>query len=64
MVVACVVVEPSVRIEYLRQFLLERLPAWQVPREWRVVESLSPNQRGKLSRTEWRKRLGYVPAAS
>ncbi|HXJ60520.1 MAG TPA: fatty acid--CoA ligase family protein [Verrucomicrobiae bacterium] len=64
MVVACVVVEPSVRIEDLRQFLLERLPAWQVPREWRVVESLSPNQRGKLSRTEWRKRLGYVPAAS
>lgn len=40
--------------EALRQFLLERLPAWQVPREWCAVESLSPNERGKLSRAGWR----------
>jgi acyl-coenzyme A synthetase/AMP-(fatty) acid ligase len=60
-VVACVVVEPSVRADDLRRFLIERLPAWQLPREWKFVESLSPNQRGKLSRTEWRKRLGYLP---
>jgi acyl-CoA synthetase (AMP-forming)/AMP-acid ligase II len=40
----------------LRQFLLEILPAWQVPRDWQFVESLEVNQRGKLSRAEWRRR--------
>jgi len=58
-IVACVVALPSIRVEQVRQFLLERLPAWQVPREWKFVPSLSPNERGKLSRMEWRKRLGY-----
>ena len=40
----------------LRQFLLQTLPAWQVPRAWQFVESLSANARGKISRTEWRQR--------
>jgi long-chain acyl-CoA synthetase len=62
-VVACVVGQPTGGGEALRHFLLEQLPAWQVPREWRFVESLAPNERGKLSRTEWRARLGFaVPA--
>jgi long-chain acyl-CoA synthetase len=39
----------------LKRFLLERLPAWQVPREWRFQE-IEPNIRGKLSRAEWRNR--------
>jgi acyl-coenzyme A synthetase/AMP-(fatty) acid ligase len=39
----------------LKQFLLRALPAWQVPREWRFVESLEVNARGKLSRAEWRR---------
>jgi acyl-CoA synthetase (AMP-forming)/AMP-acid ligase II len=43
----------------LKQFLLVRLAAWQVPREWHFVDSLEPNQRGKLSRPQWRARLGY-----
>jgi len=40
----------------LRQFLLQTLPAWQVPREWRFVKSLAGNTRGKISRAEWRER--------
>jgi acyl-CoA synthetase (AMP-forming)/AMP-acid ligase II len=40
----------------LRQFMLRALPAWQVPREWRFVPSLSANPRGKISRAEWRQR--------
>jgi acyl-coenzyme A synthetase/AMP-(fatty) acid ligase len=40
----------------LRQFLLQTLPAWQVPREWRFVDSLTTNERGKISRAEWRQR--------
>ena len=45
------------RADELKQFLLARLPAWQVPRKWWLVDSLSANQRGKLSRAEWRKRF-------
>jgi len=41
----------------LKHFLLHALPAWQVPREWRFVESLSANARGKVSRAEWRRRF-------
>jgi acyl-CoA synthetase (AMP-forming)/AMP-acid ligase II len=42
----------------LKRHLLQSLPAWQVPREWHFVEALSPGARGKLSRAEWRRRLG------
>ena len=40
----------------LKQFLLERLPDWQVPRDWQLVDSLPSNGRGKLSRSECRRR--------
>jgi long-chain acyl-CoA synthetase len=55
-IVACVAATTSVAGETLKQFLLAQLPAWQVPREWWLVESLFASQRGKLSRVEWRKR--------
>jgi acyl-coenzyme A synthetase/AMP-(fatty) acid ligase len=42
----------------LREFLLESLPAWQVPRRWRFVESLPAGPRGKISRAEWRRQFG------
>ena len=56
-VVACVATGAPAGADELRQFLLARLPAWQVPRKWWLVDSLSANQRGKLSRAEWRKRF-------
>ncbi len=40
--------------EQLRQFALETLPAWQVPRHWWLVDSLAANDRGKVSRAGWR----------
>jgi len=55
-IVACVSASTSVSGEMLKQYLLEHLPAWQVPREWWLVESLFANPRGKLSRSQWRKR--------
>jgi acyl-CoA synthetase (AMP-forming)/AMP-acid ligase II len=39
----------------LKNFLLQTLPAWQVPREWRFVDTLPTNARGKVSRAEWRR---------
>lgn len=55
-VVACVVTQAPITPKTLREFLLARLPAWQVPREWWFVDSLGPNARGKVSRAEWRQR--------
>lgn len=59
-VVACVVARGPVDKESLRQFLLAELPAWQVPREWQFVASLAPGARGKISRADWRVKLGYT----
>jgi long-chain acyl-CoA synthetase len=61
-IVACVCARSMLSAESLRQFLLEKTPAWQIPREWIFVDSLEPNGRGKLSRAEWRKR--YLQAES
>jgi acyl-coenzyme A synthetase/AMP-(fatty) acid ligase len=41
----------------LKEFLLGKLPAWQVPREWHFVDALTTNERGKISRTEWREAI-------
>jgi long-chain acyl-CoA synthetase len=38
----------------LKHFLLGILPSWQVPRRWRLVESLPVGPRGKISRSECR----------
>jgi acyl-CoA synthetase (AMP-forming)/AMP-acid ligase II len=51
------VVAASATESELKEFLQETLPAWQVPREWRFVASLSAGPRGKISRAEWRRRL-------
>lgn len=52
-VVAC----ENISAAELKQFLLARLPAWQVPRDWRFVDALVANGRGKISRAEWRRKF-------
>ena len=55
LIVACVAADrPSTRDE-LKQFLLLKLPSWQVPREWWFVESLGSNGNGKPFRAKWRR---------
>jgi long-chain acyl-CoA synthetase len=56
LIVAAVVAKSSVSGEALRKFLFDRIPAWQIPRDWWFVESLEANRVGKISRAEWRKR--------
>jgi acyl-CoA synthetase (AMP-forming)/AMP-acid ligase II len=51
------VVASDVSEPVLKHFLLQALPAWQVPREWNFVDSLSTNARGKISRAEWRRQF-------
>ena len=45
----------------LRAFAAARLPAWQVPRQWRFVDALPVNARGKLARAELKQRLAGGP---
>ena len=63
MIVACVVANGTGDSAGLKQFLLERLPGWQVPREWWFVESLGANPRGKTPRSEWRRKYLEMRAA-
>ena len=53
-IVACVAANAGVTSQQLKQFLLSQLAPWQIPREWIFVEALPTNERGKLSRAEWR----------
>jgi acyl-coenzyme A synthetase/AMP-(fatty) acid ligase len=54
LIVACVATDrPSIK-EELKQFLLQKLPGWQVPREWWFVAAISSNGAGKPSRAQWR----------
>jgi long-chain acyl-CoA synthetase len=55
LIVACVSAEAGSTPDELKQFLLQKLPSWQVPREWWFVESLGANGRGKVSRAQWRR---------
>jgi len=55
LIVACVRVAQGSTPDELKQFLLEKLPSWQVPREWWFVKSLGANARGKVSRARWRR---------
>jgi acyl-coenzyme A synthetase/AMP-(fatty) acid ligase len=55
-IIVAVVVSDAKENE-LKQFLLQTLPAWQLPREWKFVDSLSANARGKISRADWRKKF-------
>jgi long-chain acyl-CoA synthetase len=52
-----VVVVASATESELKQFLLQSLPAWQIPREWHFVSGLASTARGKISRAEWRRHL-------
>jgi acyl-coenzyme A synthetase/AMP-(fatty) acid ligase len=54
-IAVCVVPRRAVGTEDLRQFLLGVLPAWQVPRHWRILDALPVNGRGKLPRVQLRR---------
>jgi acyl-CoA synthetase (AMP-forming)/AMP-acid ligase II len=57
LIVACVAAKRHGTAGELKQFLLQKLPGWQVPREWWFVKSLDANARGKVSRAEWRNKF-------
>ncbi len=56
-IVACVHLRDQADIGELARFLSGRLQNWQIPRQWWFTKELLVNQRGKLSRIEWRQRF-------
>ena len=54
-IVACVSPRGEITTEALKQYAMTHLPAWQVPRDWWLLDSLEANPRGKISRSEMRK---------
>jgi len=60
-IAAVLVCRAPVKVSELREFLLARLPAWQVPRHWRVEEEPLANARGKVARAHWRRVLQRSP---
>jgi long-chain acyl-CoA synthetase len=63
-IVACVNVVESLKIPELAAFLSKNLPPWQIPREWWFTTDLVANQRGKISRGEWRRQFLEARGAS
>ena len=55
LIVACVAADRQLSRDELKQFLLQKLPGWQVPREWWFVASIGSNGAGKPSRAQWRR---------
>ena len=56
LIVACVTADRRGIRDELKQFLLQKLPSWQVPREWWFVDSLGLNGHGKkIARAQWRR---------
>ena len=54
-IVACVAADRPLAKDELKNFLLLKLPAWQVPREWWFVEAIGSNGTGKPTRSQWRR---------
>lgn len=55
-IVACLQTVDVLDAGALRHFLLDKVPAWQIPRDWWFVDSIPTNARGKISRADWRQR--------
>jgi acyl-CoA synthetase (AMP-forming)/AMP-acid ligase II len=56
-IVAVVLPHRPVPVGRLKDFLLEHLPAWQVPRHWWCIGGPLTDHRGKVSRAAWRDRF-------
>jgi len=63
-VVACVVPDGEFNPAALREFLSARIPSWQMPRDWWIVDSLETNRLGKVSRAAWRRKYLERTAAA
>jgi acyl-CoA synthetase (AMP-forming)/AMP-acid ligase II len=52
--IVAVIVGEERDLENIKKDVAAELPAWKTPRQWRFVDSLGANARGKVSRAQWR----------
>jgi long-chain acyl-CoA synthetase len=55
-IVAAVNASQPVTVAQLNAFLSASIPAWKIPRQWWFTTELTANNRGKISRREWREK--------
>jgi acyl-CoA synthetase (AMP-forming)/AMP-acid ligase II len=56
-IVAALNTRSSISIPELTAFLSQKLPSWQIPRQWWFTHELAANNRGKVSRAGWKRRF-------
>jgi len=56
-IVACVNLDRSCNRDHLERKIRNELRPFEVPRRWWVTSELQPDQRGKMSRTKWRRKF-------
>ncbi|MGI8605071.1 MAG: class I adenylate-forming enzyme family protein [Verrucomicrobiales bacterium] len=49
--------QQAATFEEVSLWLASVLPLWKIPRHWRATPSVSPNERGKIPRHEWRQKF-------
>ncbi len=55
-IVAAVRATNATPVSNFSAFLSNKIPTWQIPRHWWFTDELQPNNRGKISRAEWKRR--------
>jgi long-chain acyl-CoA synthetase len=55
--VVAVIVGDECALDAIKQSVGAELPAWKTPRQWLFVDSLGANERGKVSRAQWREKF-------
>jgi long-chain acyl-CoA synthetase len=53
-IVACVHGDESLHSAELTRLVSGCLRSWQIPRKWWLTQELCPNERGKISRVQWK----------
>jgi len=53
-IVALIAGMDSSGLNPLKQYVATRLPSWQIPKFWGIVDSIGANARGKILRDYWR----------
>ena len=55
--IVAVVVGDERALDAIKLSVGAELPAWKMPRQWFFVDSLGTNERGKVSRAQWREKF-------
>ena len=55
--IVALIVGAERELDNIKRAIGSELPAWKMPRQWKFVDSLGANARGKVSRAQWREKF-------